>query len=231
MRTWADLKQATLDKLNLTQDEALQEGHLEKMVNLANECINTISNSVKPKVKKLELTITLITEDNPNVKNDFLLEYFGEIVEEVIYKDFYVYKVSDDSIHVFTEDFEGKRFDFTMPNDFISFTDNVNYLDGEKTPKIFYLTYNTIGLNKTGKYEIFYNSLWEEIQEDDENSNLNIDISILNCVPTYVASQLLSQDDPQRSGILRNEFELMFARLDNNTLNEEQSFKSIGGWY
>lgn len=58
-----------------------------------------------------------------------------------------------------------------------------------------------------------------------------ISSSVLDCLPTYIASALLAQDDLQRSAILRNEFETMAQRLDTHILFENESFTSPGGWY
>ena len=88
-------------------------------------------------------------------------------------------------------------------------------------------------LKKRGDYKLLYNALWHEITTTDitEDSELEIDASVLNCLPTYMASQLLSQDDIQRSTILKNEFELMLARLDTNIMYESNHYQSTGGWY
>lgn len=188
MRSWSEIKQATLNKLFLDEQEAQQQGYLAKFRLLANEGLNIIANGVKPRIATLE---TSTTEDNAIV---------------------------------------------TMPDDFLNFADIVNYLDGEADPQIIYLDYNKIKLPIKGDYTIYYNALWQYLKEEDVNSKnanniLNIEQSILNCLPSYIASQCLSQDDVQRSTILRNEFELMLSRLDTNMLYQERSFKSTGGWY
>ena len=133
----------------------------------------------------------------------------------------------------------------TMPDDFLSFADVKNYyyevndenevLNVIPDVDIIYVTDKEIILPMKGKYNIYYNALWNEITDDDvrndKNNVLNIDASVLNCVPSYIASQLLSQDDPQRSTILKNEFELMLSRLDTNVMYQEKHFTSPGGWY
>lgn len=120
-----------------------------------------------------------------------------------------------------------------MPDDFLSFADMVNYLNREPDPTIVYLGDKNILLPKKGKYKIFYNALWQEIDEDKMASDevLPIDQSVLNCIPSYVAAQLLAEDDIQRSTILKNEYELMLSRLDTNIMYQQNSFKSTGGWY
>lgn len=133
----------------------------------------------------------------------------------------------------------------TMPDDFLSFAGMTNYyyklndngdvIDTLPDADVIYVTDKQIILPKKGKYIIYYNALWNEITDDDvrnDNANvLNIDSSVLNCIPTYIASQLLSQDDPQRSAILKNEFELMLSRLDTTVMFQEKHFTSPGGWY
>lgn len=122
-----------------------------------------------------------------------------------------------------------------MPDDFLSFADMVNYLDNVADPIIVHITDKKIMLPKKGSYKIFYNALWEPITEDymndQEQPDLPIDQSVLNCIPTYVAAQILAEDDVQRSTILKNEYELMLSRLDTNIMYQENHFKSTGGWY
>lgn len=188
MRSWSEIKQATLNKLFLDEQEAQQQGYLAKFRFLANECLNIIANGVKPRIATFE---TLTTEENSEVM---------------------------------------------LPDDFLSFTDIVNYVDGIADPEIIYLDDKRVILPKKGNYKIFYNSLWHYITEEDvnsknANSTLNIDSSVLNCLPTYIASQCLAQDDIQRSAILKNDFELMLSRLDTNMLYQQNSYKSTGGWY
>ena len=120
-----------------------------------------------------------------------------------------------------------------MPDDFISFTNMVNYLNDSPDPTIVYMGDKSLKLPIKGNYKIYYNAAWQKItkKEIDENSELEIDDSILTCLPTYIASQLLAQDDIQRSTILKNEFELMLSRLDTDIFYQENHFKSTGGWY
>lgn len=185
MKKWSEIKQATLNKLFLDEQEAQQQGYLEKFQYLANECLNIIANGVKPRIAVFERTT-----DNINTM-------------------------------------------ITMPDDFLSFADMIGYLNGNADPQVVYITDKQILLPFTGEYKLLYNALWHEITKQDivDDVELDIDTSVLNCLPTYMASQLLSQDDIQRSTILKNEFELMLARLDTNIMYETNHYKSNGGWY
>jgi hypothetical protein len=119
-----------------------------------------------------------------------------------------------------------------MPEDFLSFADMINYWNGIPDPTIIYFGGKLI-LPKAGTYKIFYNALWEPITEDytSDQAELPIDQSVLNCIPPYVAAQIMSEDDVQKATMLNNEYELMLSRLDTNIMYQSNSFKSTGGWY
>ena len=187
MKKWSEIKQATLNKLFLEEEEAIQQGYLEKFQDFANEGLNIIANGVKPRIAVFELETT---EDN------FMVE---------------------------------------MPEDFLSFADMIGYLDNVPDPEVIFVTDKQIRLPKHGSYKIVYNAMWHEINETDTNPyidpDLPIDASVLRTLPTYMASQILAQDDIQRSAILKNEFEVMLARLDTNVMYESNHYRSTGGWY
>ena len=114
-----------------------------------------------------------------------------------------------------------------MPDNFLSFSEFTYYDD------ISFISDDEIRIDRDGTHHITYNATYEQITKEiiDNDSVLNIPQSVLITIPTYVASQLLSQDDIQRSTILRNEFELMLSRLDTTIIYEEQHYHSIGEWY
>ena len=120
-----------------------------------------------------------------------------------------------------------------MPDDFLSFADTRNYLDGKPDPELVYINDRSVQLPEVGTYRIAYNAEYEGITKDkiENDSVLNIPTSILNCLPSYIAAQILSQDDIQRSTILMNQFELMISRLDTTVYYEEKHFTSPGGWF
>lgn len=185
MKKWSEIKQATLDKLFLDEQEAQQQGYLAKFQGFANECLNVISNGVKPRIATYEVTTT--------EENSIIL----------------------------------------MPEDFLSFADMIGYYNGIPDPTVIYIDDKRILVHDIGNYVLFYNGLWQEITRDNivNDDVLNIDYSVLNCLPTYIAAQCLGQDDVQRSSILKNEFELLLARLDTNIMYETNHYKSNGGWY
>lgn len=244
MRKWSEIKQATLNKLFLSESEAQQQSYLEKFQYLANEGLNIIANGVKPRIAKLVVDVysdVVVGENFVLNVDEGTLDYFrdGEH-HKLTPKTGVLYYESDDIKYEYKNGMlvetvngaVGKNI-ITMPDDFLSFADMVNYHNGQSEPNIIYINDKQILLPELGRYEIFYNALWQDITKEDvvNDTHLKIDSSILNCIPTYVAAQLLSQDDVQRSTILKNEFELMLSRLDTQTMYQEKHFKSIGGWY
>lgn len=244
MRKWSEIKQATLNKLFLSESEAQQQGYLEKFQYLANECLNIIANGVKPRIAKLVVDIYDKTVEGENfvLNNDTgKLSYTknGESfevtpVEKVIYfeSDYAKYEYKNGELIV-TDNGSAEHNIITMPDDYLSLADMVNYYNGEPEPTIIYIDDKHVQFPLIGRYEIFYNALWNDVtKEDILNDNvLKIDISVINCLPTYMASQLLRQDDIQSSTILKNEFELLLSRLDTQIMYQEKHFKSTGGWY
>ena len=251
MNTWGEIKIATLNKLFLEEDEAKSQGYFAKFEYLANEGLNIIANGVKPKIvgynirvfDKIVYGVDFDYDSERNVIN-YTPAKLSDVEREQITPDkTTLYYVDDNTKYtitngVFLLDKAAYYINdvITMPEDFLSFADMVNYHEDEADPNITYLSDTTISVDKTGRYVIYYNALWEKIsneytEKQNQNKKINIPASILNTLPSYIASQVLSQDDIQRSTVLKNEFELMLARLDTNVMYESNHFKSSGGWY
>ena len=243
MKKWGELKQATLDKLFLDEAEAQQQGYLTKFSYLANECLNIIANRVKPKIGTFQFNVYEKTVKGINfIFNDSKIVYTdlqGEQHEIEPNKEILYYETDQKKY-----EYDGEKLVETinisvdnpvikMPDDFISFTNMINYHNGEPDPTLIYIGDKQIKLSKSGSYTIYYNAEWEKITKDivTDNKELNIDSSVLHCLPSYIASQLLAQDDIQRSVMLKNEFELMLSGLDTDIFYQENHFKSTGGWY
>lgn len=251
MNTWGEIAQATLNKLFLEEDEAKSQGYFSKFQYLANEGLNIIANGVKPKIVGYNIRVfdkvVYGSNFNYDVERNTIsylpaklengeLEYITPDKNTIYYEDDeHKYTITNgvfllDKAAYYIEDV------IVMPEDFLSFADMVNYYEGQSDPEIVYLSDTTIQLHNTGRYVIYYNALWDEITTEYTNNKgkdmkINIPSSVLNTLPSYIASQVLSQDDIQRSTVLKNEFELMLARLDTNVMYESNHFKSSGGWY
>lgn len=246
MKKWSDIKQATLNKLFMDSDEATQLGYVDMFAMLADECLNFIANSVKPQIK----TFDFLVKENSIIGTDFevvtvesntFIKYNGsEYVvgdKSVLYIDFnsgfrYCYDPLTQSLQK-VENVYCVGEMIRMPDDFIAFSDMSYFINNEEKSDLPYINANYIKCEETGVYKIFYDALWETIKRDDLNETtiINIDVSVLNLLPTYIASQVLAQDDVQRSVILKNEFEVMLSRLNNENMYAVKHYESKGGWY
>lgn len=173
MNKWSQIKKAILFKCSMTETEARDNDYLEKMIYLANECLDFVANTVKPKIAEYEVTTT-----------------------------------EEDTI-------------ITLPDDFITLGSYGIFLNGVRTyTDYIQLTRRKLKLKEIGTYTIYYEARWEEILDDD--SELDIDVSVLSLLPNYIASQILLQDDPTTSVMYKNYFEEMFARLSDIDNYEEE---------
>lgn len=243
MKKWSEIKQATLHKLFLTENEASQQQYLEKFQYLANECLNVIANRVKPRIAEFKFrTLKSTIKGHAFQVINGVISYTDELGNiqnespryDVFYSDGRInYIYSDGVLREPTDDDKIYSVEniITLPDDFLSFADVINYVDNTPDPTIIYVPNRGIKVVRPGEYSVYYNALWEEITDTTDDRILNIEPSVLNCLPTYIAAQLLAQDDIQRSSILKNEFELLLAGLDTNVMYEANHYKSTGGWY
>ena len=138
-----------------------------------------------------------------------------------------------------------------MPDDFISFGNMTGrreitkidpyYNTEEKYEEIYtpshYIKRNSICFEKEGVYTVHYNALWETITDDytkypySGTRELPQDKSILSILPQYIAFNILAQDDIQRSTIIKNDYEVLLARLDTTTQYDVENYESTKGWY
>ena len=64
----------------------------------------------------------------------------------------------------------------------------------------------------------------------DDNVQLNVPDDILDCLPSYIASQCYKVDDEVKSSIYRNEYEMFVARIDATDYKNTKTFSVGGGW-
>ena len=206
MYTWSYLIDASLAKLDLTQDEATQQNLLGRFYIYANEVITQVCSAVKPK------------------------------------HTFATFVVNKDDV--------GTKL-FTMPDDFISFGDDVNtkvVLDknlynpeaqtfgrevmSEATDFDFqYKGYNQLVFYKEGTYTISYNARWFTFTKTlDGSTPIDVPNDILDCIPSYIAHQCYKIDDEVKASIFRNEYEMFMARIDDTDYRSNKDFAIGGNW-
>lgn len=198
--TWGYIKDVSLSKLDLDENEATVQNLLSRFPFYANEVITQVCSSIKPKY----------TFEN------FVIDKTDVGVKQ------------------------------TMPDDFVSFGDDVCYMleevrehNGEtrliKVPihddDYEYLGYNQVVFKHPGNYFISYNARWytfDKSLSDDEL--IDVPDDILDSIPSYIASQCYKIDDEYKASVFRNEYEIMLSRMDNSNFRNTKTIKIEGDW-
>lgn len=198
--TWGYIKDVSLSKLDLDENEATVQNLLSRFPFYANEVITQVCSSIKP---KYTFENFVIDKTNVGVKK-------------------------------------------TMPDDFVSFGDDVCYMleevrerNGEtrliKVPihddDYEYLGYNQVVFKHPGNYFISYNARWytfDKSLSDDEL--IDVPDDILDSIPSYIASQCYKIDDEYKASVFRNEYEIMLSRIDNSNFRNTKTIKIEGDW-
>lgn len=128
----------------------------------------------------------------------------------------------------------------TMPDDFVSFGDDVNVITEDKYSQSItrdaddedfeYYGYNSVICHSVGKYRISYNARWLIFRDQDNDTILNAPTDVLDCIPSYVASQCMKVDNEYKSSVFRNEYEILLARIDDSNYKSNKTFKIGGDW-
>ena len=195
MYTWGYLKDVTLAKLDLTENEATVQNLLSRFPFYANEVITQVCSAIKPKYTFAKFEI----------------------------------------------DFDKVGIAQTMPEDFISFGDDVCYElvnNGKFLEKhqIFdvdfeYYGYNQVIFKHPGNFYISYNARWYTFTKAiDDNEKIDIPNDILDCIPSYIVSQCYKIDDEYKAQVFRNEYELMLSRIDATNYKNTKSILIEGDW-
>ena len=95
---------------------------------------------------------------------------------------------------------------------------------------VIYLNSHQLALPKDGDYIIWYNSMYPDVSKYEQGDLDWLPDNVAMLIPTYVASQLLSTEDLQRSILLKNEFETMLSRIDDNKVLPSYSIENSSGW-
>lgn len=201
---WNYIKNMTLAKMDMSDEEAEVQNLLSRFTLYANEAMTQIC-SIKPKY-----TYQIFNVDNINdlygMADDFIA--FGDdvnYVEESVLEGYFS---------------DGPRY-CKLP------------LREACDEDFVYHGYNQLKFFKPGVYHISYYARWYTFDGallDDNTVFDNIPNDVLDCLPNYIASQCFKVDDEAKSALFRNEFEMSLARLDNTNYKNTKTFKIGGGW-
>ena len=189
-------------------------------------------------LKDVALAKLDLTENEATVQN--LLSRFPFYANEVITQVCSAIKPKY-TFAKFEIDFDKVGIAQTMPDDFISFGDDVCYElinNGKFLEKhqIFdvdfeYYGYNQVIFKHPGKFYISYNARWYTFTKAiDDNEKIDIPNDILDCIPSYIVSQCYKIDDEYKAQVFRNEYELMLSRIDATNYKNTKSILIEGDW-
>lgn len=131
----------------------------------------------------------------------------------------------------------------TMPEDFIAFGDDVNYLiyndklidkkvrrEANDNDDFEYVGSNQIMFHTIGKYLISYDAIWTFFSNPADKDILEMPADVISCLPSYIASQCMKIDDETMSTILKNEYEVFVARINDTNYKSTKKFRIEGDW-
>lgn len=130
----------------------------------------------------------------------------------------------------------------TMPTDFIAFGDDINYIieydclinknvrRRANDDDFEYVGNNQIMFHTHGKYFISYDAIWIFFSNPAEEDVLEVPADILSCLPSYIASQCMKIDDETMATILKNEYEVFLARVNDTNYKNTKNFRIEGDW-
>jgi hypothetical protein len=64
----------------------------------------------------------------------------------------------------------------------------------------------------------------------DNSTELDVPRDILDCLPSYIASQCMKIDDEYKASVYRNEYEIFLARIDNTHYKNVKTIEIEGDW-
>ena len=264
MFTWGYIKEAALAKLDLTPQEAETQSLISRFYIYANEVITTVCSLYKPshKYAKFEvldyptmwrkvceeygdtLNKQIQWDENNQVGPYYPDKLFYDKNRPVYEKPEFDQNWEDwykGTYHMFWDEIESHVYKnlptYDMPDDFISFGDDVNYemQYGNKVEiydtDVEYVGDNGLIFSHCGIFYISYNARWFVFTSHTPDSEkLRIPDDILMLIPTYIAQQCYKIDDEYKSAVYRNEYETALARLDDTNMKNTKTFKIGGGW-
>lgn len=238
MYTWSYVKEATLAKLDMTANQAIQMGLLNKFPYYANEAITQITSAIKPKRAYVEFDVCTralmfeyfkskynLTDDDLKFLLDKNLDVKTLTTQQKEIYDFYISK-----------EYIGDVVD--MPDDFFAWSDDINlktnaYGDWIEANDEDYTIYgdNKLIFRAPNIYRIAYYARWFTFDPSTpDDTELRLPEDILDCLPSYIASQCFKIDDEQKSSIYRNEYEMFLARINDNSYGNNKNMHIKGDW-
>lgn len=237
MYTWGYIKEACLAKLDMTANQAIEMGLMNKIPFYANEALGQITQAVRAKREYAEFEVF----DEIAMVKSLQLKYSLDDMSFLYNRPCNIDEYSTNQIKAMSEydkyDYIGRCI--CMPDDFVFWGDDRNYqYDNclhnwyEANDNDFdIIGDNKIMFNHCGKFRISYCAKWFTfLPTTDDNEKLDIPDAIVEALPSYIVSQCYKIDDEVKAAYYLNEFEILVARIEDNSYTTNKTMKITGGW-
>lgn len=233
MRTWGYLKAAALAKLDLSTDD--RDNQVLTLVSrfyiYANEVITQVSSLYKPKYAYF--IVGVFSDDKERWKyyaQRYTLLGYNSTPNTIPAKTPPAEHTTEylEQYNKFWYFYENAKpgYEIVFPKDFVSFGGDANYytkgcsgtVNLDQLPDSLFVYYGSKSFVPfaNGEYSMSYNARWIEFEDTpDDWLELDIPDDILDCIPSYIASQCYKVDDEIKAQTYRNEYELMLARIND----------------
>lgn len=226
----------TAIKVKMDIDPADNDDYYKNFYNtIINECLSVIANSVLPYQRVIEVLYGGEYDGSQALNNKYYYKVKSDIIENgaVKYKKNGWLKYDKEWKYV---PYNKYGFLVDIPYELLSFSDQslIEFIDDQGDfildADVIYINSHTLALPKDGNYKIWYNSLYPEVGDNNDEDLDFIPPNVAQLIPTYVASKLLMAEDTVRATVLANDFELMLSRLDDNKIMASYNINNKSGW-
>lgn len=239
MYTWGYIKEATLAKMDLTVAQAVDMGLMNKMPFYANEAITYITSAIKARRTYAEYDCRDRDKVLKEIENEYHFDDLSFLLnppcDKTILSTDQAAALEEYESHVYVGD------TIKFPDDFVMWSDDINFRAPYKGFHYGFeemsdndyqtLTGNSFMFMRPGYYRMAYKARWFKIlPTTSDEVELDCPDDILEALPSYIASQLYKIDDETKSAILRNEYEMLIARIDENDYASNKHMKIGGDW-
>lgn len=237
MRTWGYIKDACLAKLDMTADQAIEMGIMNKLPFYANEGLMQITQSVRAKRAYAEFVVRDEESFVKQLGRKYNLDDMSFLYKRTFNKD-HLSLGQQRALSEYNEYSYCNKI-VSMPSDFVFWGDDINYYKRDRYDENLECLdsyFDIIGDNKImfrrpGHYMISYCANWFTFTNStDDETELDIPDAIVIALPTYMAMQCYKLDDEQKASFYLNEFELLIARIEDNSYTTNKTMKIEGDW-
>lgn len=216
--TYNDIVNLILIKLDITENDAMHDGTLNKIEPLINEALGNIANKGKPFYKMEIFNVFLDGTDINSIDKD---ELGINLTQRVLpfSKDFL--SLTNEYIlfsHIKVDE-NGRIIELSEPAP----------LDGRDFRRM--TSTKLIAPTKNGTAVRYYfqtKARYPKVTKDNPDEELDIEQSVLDLVPNYVISEILRNIDITTSTYYRNMYEDGVANLDDSVLQVAGSLYNEG---